>query len=114
MSETPDKPSLSRDATCCSRIYSWAIFKDLTIKKKLYFFSVHFDHQGVEARRQSGKLMVQKIREIAPGTPVICVGDLNFTLKTEQVQTLPTLLNNACRVTTTPPHGPTGPLMALN
>ena len=64
LSETPDKPSLGWDATCCNRICSWAKFKDLQSGKEFFFFSVHFDHQGVEARRQSGKLMVQKIKEI--------------------------------------------------
>lgn len=65
LSETPDKPGKGWDATCCNRICSWAKFNDLKTKKDFYFFSVHFDHQGVEARRQSGKLMVEKIKEIA-------------------------------------------------
>ncbi len=60
LSQTPDKPGKGWDATCCNRICSWAKFKDKTTKKTFYFFSVHFDHQGVEARRESGKLMVRK------------------------------------------------------
>ncbi|MFD2570822.1 endonuclease/exonuclease/phosphatase family protein [Spirosoma soli] len=108
LSETPDKPGKGWDATCCNRICSWAKFNDQTTNKEFYFFSVHFDHQGVEARRQSGKLMVQKIKEIAKNEPVICVGDLNSTPETEQVQTMQTLLNDAYRVTATPPYGPVG------
>lgn len=108
LSETPDKPSLGWDATCCNRICSWAKFRDRASNKEFYFFSIHFDHQGVEARRQSGKLMVQKIKEIAQEAPVICVGDLNSTPETEQVQTIQTLLNDAYRVTATPPYGPVG------
>jgi len=108
LSETPDKPGKGWDATCCNRICSWAKFKDRTTGKNFYFFSVHFDHQGVEARRQSGKLMVQKIKEIAKNEPVICVGDLNSTPDTEQVQTIQTLLNDSYRVTAMPPYGPVG------
>ncbi|CCH53633.1 Endonuclease/exonuclease/phosphatase [Fibrisoma limi BUZ 3] len=108
LSETPDKPGKGWDATCCNRICSWAKFRDRTTKKDFYFFSVHFDHQGVEARRQSGKLMVQKIKEIAKNEPVICVGDLNSTPDTEQVQTIQTLLNDSYRVTAMPPYGPVG------
>lgn len=52
--------------------------------------------------------MVQKIKEIAKDAPVICVGDLNSTPETEQVQTIQTLLNDAYRVTATPPYGPVG------
>lgn len=108
LSETPDKPGKGWDATCCNRICSWARFQDHITGKPFYFFSVHFDHQGMEARRQSGKLMVQKIREVAKNEPVICVGDLNSTPDTEQVQTLQTLLNDAYRVTAMPPYGPVG------
>ncbi len=108
LSETPDKPGKGWDATCCNRICSWAEFKDQTTNKDFYFFSVHFDHQGVEARRQSGKLMVQKIKEIANDAPVICVGDLNSTPETEQVQTMQTLLNDSYRITAMPPYGPVG------
>jgi endonuclease/exonuclease/phosphatase family metal-dependent hydrolase len=56
LSETPDKPGKGWDATCCNRIASWVKFQDLLSKKEFYFFNVHFDHQGVEARRQSGHL----------------------------------------------------------
>ncbi|KAB7727557.1 endonuclease [Rudanella paleaurantiibacter] len=113
LSETPEKPGKGWDATCCNRICSWAKFKDLTTKKDFYFFSVHFDHQGVVARRESGKLMVQKIKEIAKNAPVICVGDLNSTPETEQVKTIETLLNDTYRVTATPPYGPVGTFNAF-
>ena len=108
LSETPDKPGKGWDATCCNRICSWAKFNDLRTKKAFFFFSVHFDHQGLEARRQSGKLMVAKIKEVAKGEPVILVGDFNSTPDTEQIQTIQTLLSDAHNVTTTPPYGPEG------
>ncbi|RRA97655.1 endonuclease/exonuclease/phosphatase family protein [Larkinella rosea] len=108
LSETPDKPGKGWDATCCNRICSWAQFRDKTTKKKFYFFSVHFDHQGVEARRQSGKLMVQKIQEIAKDEPVVLVGDFNSTPETEQIKTIQTLLSDSHEVTKTPVYGPEG------
>jgi endonuclease/exonuclease/phosphatase family metal-dependent hydrolase len=108
LSQTPDKPSLGWDATCCNRICTWAKFKDLQTKKEFFFFSVHFDHEGVEARRQSGLLMAKKIQEIAQSTPVICVGDLNSTPDTEQVHTLQNLLLDAYQATAQPAYGPVG------
>ena len=108
LSETPDKPGKGWDATCCNRICSWAKFKDAHTKKTFYFFNVHFDHQGVVARRESGKLRLQKIREIAGNTPVIFTGDLNSTPETEQVQTIQTVLNDSYKVTVIPPYGPVG------
>jgi len=108
LSETPDKPGKGWDATCCNRICSWAKFKDVHTKKVFFVFNVHFDHQGVVARKESGKLMVQKIREIAGNAPVIFTGDLNSTPETEQVQTIQTILNDSYRVTAMPPYGPVG------
>lgn len=113
LSETPDKPGKGWDATCCNRICSWAKFKDLKTKKSFYFFSVHFDHQGVEARRQSGKLMVKKIQEIATDAPVICVGDLNSLPDTEQVKEIQTILNDSKNVSEMPPYGPEGTFNAF-
>lgn len=108
LSQTPEKPSLGWDATCCKRIASWARLRDLASKKEFFFFSVHFDHQGVEARRESGKLMVRKIREIARDEPVVCAGDFNSTPETEQVQTMQTLLNDSYRISAMPAYGPVG------
>jgi endonuclease/exonuclease/phosphatase family metal-dependent hydrolase len=108
LSETPDKPGLGWDATCCNRICSWAKFQDLNTKKEFYFFNVHFDHQGVEARRQSGYLMVKKMKEIAGNAPTILTGDFNSTPETEQIKTIQTLLNDSHEVTEQPAYGPKG------
>jgi len=108
LSEMPDKPGKGWDATCCNRICTWARFKDLQSGQVFYFFSVHFDHEGVEARRQSGQLMVKKIKEIAQGAPVVCVGDLNSTPDTEQVKTLQGALGDAYQLTQRPAYGPVG------
>ena len=106
--ENPDEPGKGWDATCCNRICSWGKFEDRETSKVFFFFSVHFDHQGVVARKESGKLMVKKIQEIAGNTPVICVGDFNSTPDSEQIQTMQTLLNDSRLVTHTPPYGPYG------
>nr|WP_262921672.1 endonuclease/exonuclease/phosphatase family protein [Pontibacter ruber] len=88
LSETPDKPSLGWDATCCNRIASWVYLQDLKTKKKFYVFNVHFDHEGVQARRESSKLMLRKIREIAGKEPVILTGDFNGNHSSEWYQAL--------------------------
>ncbi len=108
LSETPDKPGLGWDAKCCNRICSWAQFEDMNTKKKFYFFNVHFDHQGVEARRQSGHLMVKKIKEIAGNSTAILTGDFNSSPDTEQIKTIAGLLNDTHNVTKQAPYGPAG------
>ncbi len=86
LSQTPDKPSLGWDATCCNRICSWVYLQHKKSKKKLYFFNAHYDHQGVQARKESSKLILQKIKEIAGNEPVIFTGDLNGDHKSEWYQ----------------------------
>ncbi len=108
LSETPDVPGKGWDATCCNRICSWAKFRDVETKKEFYFFNVHFDHQGVIARKESGKLMVEKMREIAGDFPIISTGDFNSRPDTEQIQLLSNFLNDSYEVSETPPYGPAG------
>jgi endonuclease/exonuclease/phosphatase family metal-dependent hydrolase len=108
LSETPDKPGKGWDATCCNRICSWAKFKENQSGETFYFFNVHFDHQGVVARRESGKLMVQKMKEIAKDAKVICTGDFNSTPETEQIRLISSWLNDSRTVSQLPPYGPEG------
>lgn len=113
LSETPEVPGKGWDATCCNRICSWAKFKDLTTKKSFYVFNVHFDHQGVVARRESGKLMVKKIQEIAKDATVILTGDFNSTPESEQIQHIQTLLSDSKQVSQTQAYGPEGTFNAF-
>jgi endonuclease/exonuclease/phosphatase family metal-dependent hydrolase len=83
LSQTPDKPSLGWDATCCNRICSWVYLRDKKTGKRFYFFNAHYDHQGMQARRESSKLVLEMIKKIAGSAPVIFTGDLNGGQKSE-------------------------------
>jgi len=107
-SETPNQPSYGWDAKKHRRICSWGKFRDLQTSKDFYFFCAHFDNSGVEAKKESGKLIVSKIQEIAGNAPVFFVGDLNSTPEAEQIQTIKSLLRDSRAVSATPPYGPIG------
>ncbi|PQJ13056.1 endonuclease [Flavipsychrobacter stenotrophus] len=83
LSETPDKPTLGWDATCCKRICSWVQLKDKQSGKMLWVFNAHYDHQGQIAREESSKLILKKIKEIAGDNIVILTGDLNGGYSTD-------------------------------
>lgn len=108
LSQTPERPSRGWDATCCNRIVSWAKLRERASGQKLFFFSVHFDHQGELARRESAKLLLRKIGEIAGTAPVICAGDFNSTPDTEQIAVMQAMLADAYLSSTTAPYGPVG------
>jgi len=108
LSETPDRPSLGWDATCCHRIVSWARLRDDGSARTFYVFSVHFDHEGQLARRASADLVLRKIAEIAGSEPAICLGDFNSTPETPQMLTMAKAMRDAFRVSAAPPYGPVG------
>lgn len=112
-SETPDKPGKGWDARCCNRICSWIKLKDNVTKKEFFVFNSHFDHEGVEARRNSGILLIAKIKEIAGKLPVISMGDFNSTPETEQVIYMSKELNDAFSASELNPYGPVGTFNAF-
>ncbi|MFD0792596.1 endonuclease/exonuclease/phosphatase family protein [Mucilaginibacter litoreus] len=76
MSTVTDKPNKGWDAVL-PRICTWAQFKEIKTGFTFYFFNLHMDHIGVIARRESAKLVLQKIKEMAGNTPTILTGDFN-------------------------------------
>lgn len=87
LSETPDRVSKGWDANI-NRIVSWGKFKDKESKKEFFFFNAHYDHQGAIAQRESSKLVVRKIKEIAGNMPVFYTGDLNVPPSSDAIKTI--------------------------
>ena len=79
LSETPDIPGSMGWDTAITRITTWARLYDRVNDRRLIVFNTHYDHIGREARKQSSKLNLQKIAELADGDPAIFIGDLNTT-----------------------------------
>ncbi|MBQ6284246.1 MAG: endonuclease/exonuclease/phosphatase family protein [Bacteroidales bacterium] len=76
LSPTPDVPSKGWDAAL-NRICTWGHFRIKATRQELYYMSLHMDHIGVQARMESAKLVVEKIKEICGGKPVVLTGDFN-------------------------------------
>lgn len=108
LSPTPDRPSMGWDGRCCKRIASWARLTDRASGLRFYVFNAHFDHEGVQARRESALLMLRKIGEIAGREPVISMGDYNTTPATEPIAIFSASLRDARAASESPPYGPVG------
>lgn len=81
LSETPDSPSMGWDAEC-RRIVTWAKLKDKVKSKAFFIFNTHLDHKGKTARKESAKLLVKKISEIADeNSPIFITGDFNMLIR---------------------------------
>jgi endonuclease/exonuclease/phosphatase family metal-dependent hydrolase len=63
------------------RVASWVRLHDRQSGRGLLAVNTHFDHRGAEARLESGRLVVDKIHELAAAgvtrLPVILTGDFN-------------------------------------
>ena len=78
LSDTPDKVSNTWGAAC-RRIVSWTILRNKQTGERLCYANTHFDHVSESARDKSSRLTKQRLREYAPGLPIIITGDYNCT-----------------------------------
>jgi len=108
LSQTPDVPSKGWDARCCNRLATWVQLRDRDSDRRFFVFSVHFDHEGELARKESARLLLNKVADIAGSAPVFCLGDFNSTPDTEQIRRMQAALSDAYLVSRTPPYGPVG------
>ncbi len=76
LSTITDKPNKGWDAVL-PRICSWGKFKEKGTNFVFYFFNLHMDHVGVQARAESAKLILKKIKEFPANMPAILTGDFN-------------------------------------
>lgn len=82
LSETPDRPGKGWDAEYV-RICSWGHFRHKPSGREFLFVNLHMDHVGVVARRESAKLIKQKMTEFGDKLPVILTGDFNVDQNSE-------------------------------
>lgn len=88
LSEQPTVPGSKGWDAAITRIVTWAKFKDRKTKKQFFAFNTHFDHMGKIARRESAKLLLKKVKEIAGYYPVVVTGDFNSKPSDEPIQVI--------------------------
>ena len=76
MSSVTNTPNKGWDAVL-PRICTWGKFKDKKSGFTFWFFNLHMDHIGVEARKQSAELVLKTIKEKCGNDQVILTGDFN-------------------------------------
>lgn len=118
LSETPEVAGSKSWDAAITRIVTWSRFRDRRTKREFYHFNTHFDHRGVEARKQSAQLLLSRIPQIAKGARVILTGDFN-TRETDDPYRILTgdaaegggrsaiRLRDARKASRFPHHGPT-------
>lgn len=89
LSETPDEKFSKSWDSSLPRVVTWTRLKDKQSDGREFLFAnTHFDHRGVEARKQSGILLRRRLSEIAPKLPILVTGDFNCDQGSEPYQEL--------------------------
>ena len=88
LSENPSVVGVKGWDAACERIVTWVVLQDKETLKKFAFINTHFDHIGPVARRESSKLLLSKVDEIAKGVPLFVTGDFNSTPQSEVITIL--------------------------
>ena len=104
LSETPGECSFGWDAAC-RRICSWVALEVKESGQHFFVFNTHFDHKGTEARAQSAKLILEKIKDIAGENPVVLCGDFNLSPDSDPIREIKQSLRDAFDISEIPPYG---------
>lgn len=108
LSTTPNKISVGWDASM-ERICTYGLFLHKKTKQYYWVFNAHFDHIGVEARKKSAKLIVEKIKSLnTKSYPVILMGDFNLVPTEEAITTITNYIPDSYTSSKTKPYGPKG------
>lgn len=114
LSETPEKPGLGWDAAC-NRVCTWLILKEHKTGEKFMVLNTHFDHKGNQARSESAKLILRKIKELnTDKLPVILMGDFNLTPEKEPISLITSELTDSRSISKKAPYGPEGTFNSFN
>lgn len=113
LSLTPEIPGSKSWDAAITRIVTWARLTDLKNHVSFVAFNTHFDHMGKTARRESARLLLQKVRELAGTSPVVVTGDFNAEPWDEPIQVIlnpsdPLHLQDSKSLSVTTHYGPTG------
>lgn len=80
LSETPYVPgSRYRDQSICPRVFTEAVFEEFETKQVFRVVNTHLDHEGVNAREQGLRQIMEKLGRavLFPRVPAIVTGDMN-------------------------------------
>ena len=88
LSETPEQKGSRGWDAALPRVVTHLQLKDKQAGTLFHVFNTHFDHQGDEARQQSGLLLHRLIKEKAGDERWVAMGDLNASPDSKPLQNL--------------------------
>lgn len=78
LSETPDVVGSKGWDAALPRLCTWVRLRERASGREFLFANTHYDHRGVQARRESSRLLAQRLAPLAAGAPAVLTGDFNL------------------------------------
>jgi endonuclease/exonuclease/phosphatase family metal-dependent hydrolase len=106
LSETPEVPGSKSWEAGCPRVCTWARLSDRKSGREFFYFNTHLDHMSEAARVNGMALILERLKQIVQGRPVLLTGDLNATPGSVTITRAAAVLQEAFKLTRTPHQGP--------
>ncbi len=88
-SDTPEVPGSITWGNACTRICTWARFRDKRSGQSFYHFNLHIDHVSQPSREKSVRLLADRIaKRQHPAEPFVVTGDFNVDESNPVIQYL--------------------------
>jgi len=117
LSEEPENPGTRGWDAYCPRICSWVQLNDRCSNKRIFYFNIHLDHEGLIARREGARLILSRIDQIAGrSATVLLTGDFNSTPDSDPYRMIVSnsFLQDAKQLSETKHSGPEGTWSTFN
>lgn len=106
LSETPEVSGSRSWNSACPRVCTYLILVDKVTGKRMAFFNTHADHASAAARINGTLLILERMKKLSEGMPVVYVGDHNCGEDSPPSIEVSKVLQNAMLISETPPKGP--------
>ena len=106
LSETPDVVGKKGWDAALPRTCTWMRLRHLASGNELYVANTHFDHRGLKARAESGKLLAERLGALPEKLPIVLLGDFNCLKESDPYNAITTTLADARTQSKTAPNGP--------
>jgi endonuclease/exonuclease/phosphatase family metal-dependent hydrolase len=100
LSDTPDVPGSITWGHPYPRMVTWALFEQVEGGRRFYLFNTHLPYreEDEEARLRGALAIMQRLRALPEGVPIVLTGDFNTAPESCTYQQLTKLLQDTWRV----------------
>ena len=105
LSETPEQPGSKSWGAAYPRVCTYAVLTDRETGTTFSFANTHTDHRSEAAREKGMLLVIERMKDFAPGAPIVLTGDHNCLEYEAPAVAVSKILKDSMYLSETPPEG---------